>query len=259
MAAGGAVTRPGDISVGPIGGGGITPLANRPSGFTTLKDWDPDQAIPVSGEAEIGSTGLYIIDNASGNVVRVTDEDDPQSPPNAIEFTYPDGHTSGGGIGTITSYADAATDQVYIAMWVKWEVGFEWNTISNKFLFVQSASGASRDCLLQSARSSGPRLFLETYNEGPADEPLANDVAVDDLADGQWHYVEWLVDAVAGTANTWLDGVQVLTDGDISSNAGGWTEIKTPDTTWGGSTSPKSGDSLMTVGHIHISRGSLAA
>lgn len=252
-ASGGARIRP----TVTIGGTTVTPLANEPSGYTTLKNWDIDTAIPASAEAEIGSTGIYIIDNASGNVVRVTNEDDPQSPPNAATFTYPDGHTSGGGIGTFTSYADAATDQVYVAIWAKWEVGFEWNTISNKFLFVQSSSGAARDCLLQSARNSSPTYFLETYNEGPGDDPLANDVTVSDLADGEWHYIEWAVDAVAGTANTWLDGVQVLTDGDISSNAGGWTEIKTPDTTWGGSTAAKSGDSVLTIGHIYISRGSL--
>lgn len=245
------------VGTGDPPSGGVTPLANEPSGYTTVKNWDIDTAIPTSGEAEIGSTGFYIIDNATGNVTRVTNQDDPQSPPNAAQFVYPDGHTSGGGIGTITSYVPSvAVDQVYIAMWAKWEVGFEWNSISNKFLFAQSASGSARDILLQSSRSSGPNLFLETYNEGPGDEPLANDVTVADLADGEWHYVEWALDATANTANTWLDGVHVLSDGDITSNAGGWTEFKTPDTTWGGSTAAKSGDSTMWVGHIYISIGS---
>lgn len=222
---------------------GVTPLANKPAGLTTLVDWDMNDTIPTA-DGPIGASGMSIVGNSNGYASLVTNEDGPQSSPSAVQFLYPDGLIAGQDMPSIY-VGFSASDIIYVAIWAKWEVGFEWNTASNKLFIAQI-----NDVHLQSY-SSG---YLTAYESG---SPLiSNDITVNDLADGQWHYIEWLVDGTIGAVGTWLDGTTVLTPapGQIST-VGGYVSLRAPDGTWGGVTAPKVGNSYAWFDHLHVAVG----
>src|SRR3989344_2090391 len=213
-----------------------TRCANRPASYTTtVTDYAFNDSVPATAQGSIGG-GWSISWNAAGRTSIVADATAPVSPSNVLQWKYDAGGSSGSGVGDL-SHSLPSVSQVYVAFAVKHGTNFEFNSISNKLLYLEPGN-----LILQT------KAFQNWYSfyNGAAGGTVGNPTVNTPITVGQWEFVEILVDA--GT-----DNVKVWINGQLRSNlstpmAGGWNQVKL-DSTWGGSTGPRTRDSYRLIDH----------
>src|SRR3989344_4012615 len=216
-----------------------TRCANRPASYTTtVTDYAFSDSVPATTQGSIGG-GWGISWNAAGRTSIVTDDTAPVSPSNVLQWKYNSGGSSGSGVGDL-SHSLSSVNQIYIAFAVKHDANFEFNSISNKLLYLEPGN-----LILQSKHFQDWYSFYNGAAGGTVGQPTVNT----SITVGQWELVEILVDA--GT-----DNVKVWINGQLRSNlstpmAGGWNQVKL-DSTWGGSTGPRTRDSYRWIDHVLI-------
>ena len=180
-------------------------------------------------KAGTGSNWTREIDPVRGSVWRIHCE----------PGTWTDGH----GCGNVSPPPFAATNELYISLWVKWDNNYEWHPISNKFLRI-----GSKNFIVQSLESgrwltphqlSNDQLFMPRDNS-----PIQL---------GVWHQLEILLKrGVPGTVRVWLDG-QLRTDHtDLALNDQlDWFSI---DSHLGGGGMTKTRDSYRWIDHVFLAK-----
>lgn len=216
--------------------GGLYP--NRPANFTrVLSDFGFDTAIPVGQEAPIGD-GWRMGRNRQGTLTRSEDPTAPRSPQYVWQSRYPAGMAAGGDIGIVYRSLPRVS-RVYVATWVKHDPQFQFNSISNKYLYLEPGN-----IILQTRHWEH---YWPVWVGGRGLDIWPTRVAPIPL--GQWQLVEWLVDATAGQLRVWVDGVLVTSyNGTLPGN---WEEMKL-DTTYGGGSGSPSRDIFRWVDHIFV-------
>lgn len=173
------------------------------------------------------------------------ESDGPDSPPYAAEWKYNNGGLSGMGVGKMYHYLGTPgasnTRRIYVAGNVWHDADFEFNPVANKFL--------------QLYPSSGPPLYLETRMNawwqvfdsqrdiliGGTSTPIVKNV---------WQRWQWLVDPDTGEMKFWLNGTLIWSVNNFVWN-GGFDYLQI-DSTWGGTSSPRTRDSYKRMDHIYI-------
>lgn len=235
-----------DLDVVPAPGDLPVWRGNEPAGMTALHDeaigdWG---TIPTSNDAPIPNSGVNIVGNVSDTTyTRVGNQNPPRGAPYAVEVFIPDGMASGqGGAAVYAVLPDR--EVVYVCCYHKIPEDFQENSVSSK-LFRFTFSGG--DILVQLNRFEN---YFESMNFGT---PLAGVVSRGDIITGDWVLCEILLNREEGRISTWLDGVPVTVNASVSTGSGPssvWF-----DSTWGGSTSAKSGDDRRWFSDFYISGG----
>lgn len=229
----------------PIPAGNLTP--NRPAAFTnTVSDYGFPVAIPV-GVAPYYATdpfdaGWGVANTANGHTSQVTDQDGGISSPTALRFHFFNGGSSSVSVGKVWKYLPVGTRRVYVAQRLKHDANFEWNPVANKLVMLYPPSGPP---LYFESRmnSSYWQVFhsqLDILIGGTGTPPTL----------GTWINVEWLADADTGEMKCWLNGSLIWSISNFS-----WTgsfSYLQLDSTWGGTSAPRTRDSYRWHDHILI-------
>src|SRR3989344_2080469 len=212
-----------------------TRCANRPASYTTtVTDYAFSDSVPATTQGSIGG-GWGISWNAAGRTSIVTDATAPVSPSNVLQWKYDAGGSSGSGVGDV-SHSLPNVNQVYWCVFIKHSSNFEWNSISNKLLYLEPGN-----LLLESRLFQNYLPIWRSNGYGGTTTPLPLNT---------WTQVEWLVDSVNKRSMVWRDGV-LETDLSMPVLAGGYGEAKIA-STWGGSTGPRTRDSYRWIDHVLI-------
>jgi uncharacterized protein YjdB len=219
---------------------------NEPAGMTVLSDYGMDQPIPTIGDVPIlGSGGWHAVSNTGGGASLSSDASAPVSPPGVYQFIYPIGSHDGSAPGTVYFTMNAA--ELYCGFY--WKPSNPWQTDpsgTNKiaFLFIGGRTN------FISMHSYGTYYALQVQNEIISVNYDPN-VTTTPITLGQWHRIEWYVNAVTGAMKVWLDGV--LQTDVVSSFPGNFTMFQFSPT-WGGNVGAvKTETDYYWYDHVHLS------
>jgi len=247
------------VSSGTGGGGGTAGWPNEPSSFTLISDR------PVANLNEDGwsSTGS-----------RLTVQNDPTaplSPPNVLQFSYPQGEGGPGKTvfgGTTNLSLPAGTKRVYLAFWMKLSDPWQEHPTpdSPKLVFIgdnQTGGG-------------GSPLVIDRHNDGEVDGFIQNSglppnrfffplLASSPVNPGAWARVEII--AIMNSENTngsgprdgelhiWVNGTKTREVKDLW-----YSEAPNPDwdiikvqPLWGGQGATLTQTNYLWVDHLHVS------
>ena len=209
---------------------------NKPANYNNIViDYAFSDSYVSVGTGSHSIGGGWSLEYDRNTVSSATDAVAPVSPSAVLQWKYLSGGSSGSGVGEI-SHGLPSASQVYIAFAVKHGTNFEFNSISNKFLYLEPGN-----IMVES------KCFGQWWSvwRGDCYNPIVNTP----ITVGQWEIVEVLADAAADNIKVWVND-QLRTDQSISL-AGGWNQIKLS-SVWGGSTGPRTRDSYRWVDHIYV-------
>jgi hypothetical protein len=215
-----------------------------------VTDYGFGDAIPETDRPSyLCGTRWQIVYNSGGYVTRVSDSTAPASPPQVVQFAYPTGMRDGGAPGTI--YWDSLNSvAVYIGWW--WKPSKPWQTDrsgTNKiaFLFIGGKT------MFISMHNYGGHYALQVEDEYGNPVNYDPNVALTPVTLGEWHRIEWYVDADSGgMMRWWLDG---LLQGTYASMhfPGNFTMFQFSPT-WGGNEGDvKNETDYYWYDHVHLS------
>jgi hypothetical protein len=223
---------------------------NEPAGFKLATDYDFGDAIPQTQQSSyLCGTRWQIIYNSGGSVTRVTDSTAPFSSPYVVQFTYPTGMRDGSAPGTI--YWDSLNSAaVYIGWW--WKPSKPWQTDrsgTNKiaFLFIWGKT------MFISMHNYGSHYGLQVEDEYGNTVNYDPNVTTTPITLGQWHRIEWYVNAGSGgLMKWWLDGA--LQGSYANTNFPGNFTMFQFSPTWGGNGGDvKTETDYYWYDHVHLS------
>jgi uncharacterized protein YjdB len=221
---------------------------NMPSGYSVLTEqaFNPLQAV-----------NWELIWNSGGNGTITTDLNSPMSSGSVFQVRYPAGFP--GGTAPATQWTPlGGRRNVFVGMW--WKPSANWQGHAsnvNKIQFVLPTEGGD---LYMTAYGppGGPyqlRVCLQFLN-GDTRAWLVPNVSSGTVELGQWHRIEWLMEAGTNGANGvvkwWLDGQLVGNYTDVLFPAGGLIEYKLSPT-WGGMGDSKQQTDYFWFDHVTIS------
>lgn len=202
--------------------------ANKPANYTTvIVDYDFSEVPPTTGaDQSFGSQGWNYIGGGTGVCDRVSDATDPQSPPFVWDQVFPPGGGGGNMAGFPYRIIPGSAGDLYVQIQVWHDPSFEWNTISNKFLYFSVVS--AEKIILESRFNADYFVF---YQEN-IDTIWSPQVNVNPT--GRWVNVEVLVvRGASGSLKCWVDNVLVNSRSGAIPTVGGSYEFNI-NSTWGG-------------------------
>ena len=138
--------------------------------------------------------------------------------------------------------------EVYVSFSLWHDSNFEWNAISNKMLYWENGN-----LIVQSRHNTGDYLsFYNGSGGGQSYEPNQGPRPTMGDFNGKWVNVEVQIKrGTSGFFKIWLNGVLVSNHSVSLQSIQGESYLRL-DSTWGGSTGPRTRDSHRRVGHILI-------
>jgi len=186
--------------------------------------------------------GWSVVYNAGGSMARVSDPTAPVSPPYVLQWKYPAGHASGGGVGNLVHDLAGNASEVYVAFSMWHDSNFEWNSISNKMLYLEPGN------ILVESQVYGQALVGYIGSIGGIYYPSI----VQSWPMGGWASIEVQIRrGTNGLLRVWKNGVLVLDRALSIPTTTSLQELKL-DTTWGGQTGPKTRDSYRRIDHVFV-------
>lgn len=174
-------------------------MANRPAGLTTIAELDFGFPIPGQQGLDRMITGHPPWGIMSDNTwSAASDASAPTTGPGVWRITYRAGMCGGcGSVGHIGIGTVSVSSELYVAVVAKWDQGFEFHSVSNKFLIFGG--------LVFHVQARHFTNYLRASDEGIGQgyDPQVNR----DIADGQWHKIEvYAKRGNPGIVRIWVDG-----------------------------------------------------
>ncbi len=228
-------------------------LAHKPANFTNVvADYGFNAPIPsASSDQPMGDGSGWHVYYPTGarTTTRVAGTPGEVSSQYAVETLYQAGDNSG--VGKVKFYHDrisASVTEFYVALRVKWDSNYEWQSISNKLFYIEPGN-----IVLQSRHNSGGiQRYLSVYiGSGDTDHMPTNNVAI---PLGEWVTIEYQVKrhATQGELHVWLNGVETMHRTGIFVPTTSSTQELDINDTWGGAGSPRTRDSRRWLDHVYI-------
>ena len=178
---------------------------NEPPGLVPISDWGLDAPPPVRGDVSIpGSPGWSIVGNAAPGATRGWAElvTPAGATSLAYDFVYPRGMVEGAAPATVYYPVDAG--ELYVGLWWKASLPFDFGPNGNKIAFLFNGGGSAGGQQFLILMPDGRLHVLPEY---PGDyrwrTPNTNATTV---ALGTWHRIEWYSQLSTGVLKWWLDG-----------------------------------------------------
>ena len=222
---------------------------NRPANYTrVVSDYAFTEAPPTTSNDQcFGSAGWCMIGGGTSVVRRLTDATAPNADKTVWEQTYAPG---GGGENAAGIFyrndAGVAGTKLYASVWVWYSPGFEWNTVSQKFLYWESGN-----LLLQQDHNGVPlSMYIGAPGYDVVYDPNQGCALSLSAFEGKWRLVEWQVERGSpGLLRVWFDG-KLCSDYKVTVPPNGNQEFNL-NSTWGGG-GQRSRTSFRRVDHLLI-------
>jgi len=228
-------------------------LAHKPANYTNVvTDYGFNAPIPsATSDQPMGDgSGWHVYYPTSARTTtRLADQTGGVSPENVVETIYQAGDNSG--VGKVKFYHDrisGSISELYIALRVKWDSNYEWQSISNKLFYIEPGN-----IILQSRHASGGiQRYLSVYIGSGDDDYMPDNNLTIPL--GQWVTIEFLVkrSMTAGEVRVWMNGIETMHKTGIpvpTTTSGQQLDIND---TWGGAGGPRTRESRRWVDHVYI-------
>jgi len=166
------------------------------------------------------------------------------------------------------TFSSAGTGVVYLRMRIRYDPAFTTNgNVSCKIVFPRSVGSGQNHCFYAGVDGGPPTTcYAELALQSPngANHPNSNNPQASwKLTGGAWHTLEWVLTAEAtagqatGTAQAWLDGVQICNDSSIqffnSGETTKWSYLEFDPTYGGGSNNPPAGGTYWDFDSLYVS------